>query len=91
MQWKEVADLVRYPDLDLAYTIDVSKPLSKDPKNVGAYVITANVDEKVFNLRLWERTFLALYDLIEKNEFKDTKVVFYRLKDSKTTLVKSVA
>lgn len=88
LKWEDMKNQSRYPAMDLKYTINVKQPLEKDPEMSGCYLIRANDGVRTVLLRLWESTFMQVYDHVEANNFKDVSVIFYRPKDSKRTLVK---
>lgn len=75
-----------FPVNDVAYIIDVGRPPSEGDREGLILVHTAEGK----TLKLWNSTFLQLADILDKNNWKHTKVVFSRPRNSKVTLVRIV-
>lgn len=82
--WKTAAEEPMFPVNDVAYLIDVGIPPTEGVRD-GTTVMTTKEGKK---LKLWDSTFRQLCDILDRNNWKHSKVVFSRARGSKVTTVR---
>jgi len=83
--WKAYRTEPIYPQNNLAYTILSGEPPEEDPERDGLFRVKT---EEGKTLLVWRSTFLALCEIMDKNLYKNTSVVFNRAENSKVTTVR---